>query len=552
MRYPACAFLIALFCGAVFGQQPEAGPRFEIADVHASPKGRNVFGRGGGAHAGRYEMKSASMVDLIRAAYGYPNNRILEGPNWIEMDRFDVTAKEPTGTTPDARKLMLQALLEDRFKLVVRKEQRPMPTYALVAGKKPVLKEANGSGDTGCKPKPAPASGPPAEGGMLFGINGVRIVLGPGGTIEYNCRNMSMAEFAGGLRNMFGAGDLGQNPVMDETGIKGTWNFDIHFSIGFIGLATEARERIKLSEAIERQLGLKLDQRQIPTPVIVVESVNQKPSENPPGIAEALPPLKTATEFEVADVKPSAPGGRGGMGLRDQPGGRVSGTVPMGLLLIRAFNTFNQEELIGVPDWANMTQFDIVAKAPVEAGQIALDQQTMATMIRSLLADRFKMTWHTEQRPVTAYTLVAVKPKMKKADPKVRASCKNVEPPAGSPPTTQSLVCQDVTMEQFADQLQGMAQGLNWPVTDSTELEGEWDFTLTYNRNPQMAAMVAGAGRGGGDPSSTVNVPMASDPSGAVTIFEALEKQLGLKLSPRKVNMPVTVIDHLEQKPTDN
>ena len=57
---------------------------------------------------------------------------------------------------------------------------------------------------------------------------------------------------------------------------------------------------------------------------------------------------------------------------------------------------------------------------------------------------------------------------------------------------------------------------------------------------------MAGQGRGGD------NGATASDPTGALTIFEAVEKQLGLKLVAHKWNMPVTVIDHLEQKPTDN
>ena len=537
---------------ALFFAQSDPAPKFEVADVHFSPKGRNQLVRAGMIpRGGRIEIQNVSLVQLIQMAYGYPDRRILEGPNWIEMDRFDVTAKVPAGTSRETQNLMLQSLLEDRFKLVVRKENRPMPAYALVAGKKPLLKEANGSGDPGCKPKPAPA-GPVTEGGMRMGINGVQIALGPGGSIEYNCRNITMADFAAGLRRMFGANDLGENPVTDDTGIKGTWNFDVHWSIGFFGFNTDGGPKITVAEAIEKQLGLKLEQRPVSTPVLVIESVNRQPTDNVPNISELLPPLKTPVEFEVADVKPAAPGGRGG-GLRNQPGGRLTGTnVAMRQLLLRALNTFNDEALVGIPDWAgNIARFDIVAKAPAEPGQAQVDQQTMGLMIRSLLVDRFKLTWHTEERPMTTYALVAVKPKMKKADPKERANCTNEDPPAGAPPGSESLVCKDVTMDQFADALQGAAQGLNWPISNLTELEGGYDFTLTFSRFPQMA--IAGPGRGGGDAAPADSpLPAASEPVNSVSIFEAVEKQLGLKLTPRKQNMPVTVIDHLEQKPTEN
>jgi len=535
---------------ALFFAQSDPAPKFEVADVHVTPKGRNQLVRGGiNAPGGRFEIQNASMLNLIQRAYGYPGPRILEGPNWIEMDRFDITANAPAGATRETQNLMLQALLEDRFKLVVRKEDRPMPAYALVAGKKPLLKEANGSGEPGCKPKAA--TGPPTEGGMRIGINGVQTVLGPGGSIEYNCRNITMEDFAAGLRRMFGANDLGENPVTDDTGIKGTWNFDVHWSIGFFGFNTDGGPKIAVAEAIEKQLGLKLELRPVSTPVLIVESVNRKPTENVPNIAHLLPPLTTPVEFEVADVKPAAPGGRGG-GLRNQPGGRLTGTnVAMRLLLIRAFNTFNEEALVGIPDWVNDARFDIVAKAPVEPGQAQVDMQTMALMIRSLLVDRFKMTWHTEERPMTTYALVAVKPKMKKADPKERANCTNENPPAGAPPGSESLVCKDVTMDQFADALQGAAQSLNWPIANLTELEGGYDFTLTFSRFPQMAMAGPGQGGGGATPADSP-LPTASDPVNSVSIFEAIDKQLGLKLTPRKQNMPVTVIDHLEQKPTEN
>jgi uncharacterized protein (TIGR03435 family) len=103
-------------------------------------------------------------------------------------------------------------------------------------------------------------------------------------------------------------------------------------------------------------------------------------------------------------------------------------------------------------------------------------------------------------------------------------------------------------MAQFAEQLRGMGQGLNLPPVDATQLDGAWDFTLTWN---QRAGINTGPARTAeaGQPN---DVATASDPSGGYTIFEAVDKQLGLKLEMQKRPVPVIVVDHLDPKPTDN
>jgi len=309
-------------------------------------------------------------------------------------------------------------------------------------------------------------------------------------------------------------------------------------------------DRISIFEAVDKQLGLKLEERQIPTPVIVVDSVNQKPSENPPEVAEALPPIPLPAEFEVASVKAADPSVRMTR-YQMQPGGRLTAEgMPLRFLISRAFNTNNNEQVTGMPNWVDTERFDIIAKAP-SAGPSApaMDTETAAPMMRALLADRFKMTYHTEERPVSAYSLASAKPKMKKADPASRTSCKSAIAPAGAPPGSQILTCQNITMAQFADRLQNMAPELSWPVLDATGIEGGWDFTLIFSRN---AGMMMGGGRGGDAGLGDGATPSASEPTGALTLFEAVEKQLGLKLEMHKRPTPVIVIDHIEQKPTEN
>jgi len=191
----------------------------------------------------------------------------------------------------------------------------------------------------------------------------------------------------------------------------------------------------------------------------------------------------------------------------------------------------------------------VAAKAP-SAGPSApaMDNETAGPMIRALLMDRFKMTYHTEDRQVSAYSLVAAKPKLKKADAASRTFCKPAVPPAGAPAGSRLLNCRNVTMAQFADRLQYIASELNWPVLDATGIEGNWDFSLMYSRSIVLANP---AGRGG-ESGPASGAAAATDPNGGITLFEALEKQLGLKLEKQKRPMPIIVIDRIEQKPTEN
>jgi uncharacterized protein (TIGR03435 family) len=241
-----------------------------------------------------------------------------------------------------------------------------------------------------------------------------------------------------------------------------------------------------------------------------------------------------------------------------QPGGRFEANgFPLRFLIERAFNSNNRDEIQGVPDFAQTERYDIVAKVNLPPNVNMQDQETTAPLIRNLLVDRFKMKYHTEERQVTAYALAVGKPKMKKADPANRTHCTQGNAPPGSAPGSRMLTCQNITMAQFATQLQGLTPELPWPVEDTTHLEGNWDFVLTYVANPQMAAMMArasaaGAGGGGGVSVGGDAAGAASDPTGGYTIFEAMEKELGLKLDKVKRNEKVIVIDHLEQKPTEN
>jgi uncharacterized protein (TIGR03435 family) len=558
MRSCLCAAALTLLAGAAFGQSGSTSG-FEVADVHASAKAPNTFMRISPARNGRYEIKNATMLDLVRTAYGFNPDTIVGGPNWLELDRFDVIAKVPAGADNDTQKAMLQSLLQERFKLVARKEMKPVPTWVLTAGKQPRLKEADGSGQSGCRMPDTP-SGAPAEGvTRLFSMdaNGrqSQIVLGPGGTVQYSCRNMTMAAFAAELRRMLGV-QVGPEPVIDETGLKGAWNFDVRWSIG-LPLPNQS-EQVPVAEAIDKQLGLKLEQRPIPKQVLLIESVSRTPTPNAANIAEVLPAPPVVKEFEVADVKlaapPSATQPPQMIMMQMQPGGRFTCRgCPMRLLLSRAFNSNNSELLAGLPAGIDSLRVDVIAKtsSDADAGP-GIDSAVIAPLLRNLLVDRFKMRYHEEERPVTAYSLIAEKPKLKKADPDSRIFCRRGQGAPGSPPGSLTLTCQNATMAFFVEQLAQGVPGLSWPVLNATGLEAGWDFSLTFSVLPPALLNAAGRGGPAGGDAQSATLPSASDPNGGYTVFEAIEKQLGLKLKAEKRNEKVIVVDHMESTPTEN
>lgn len=336
-------------------------------------------------------------------------------------------------------------------------------------------------------------------------------------------------------------------------------------------LAAAGADGISIFDAVDRELGLKLEFQKVPTPVIIVDSANEKPTPNPPGITTALPPPPPA-EFEVAEIRPSPPGSneRGGGFM---PGGRIDlKGMPLLNIIQIAWDLPPFVEPQGVPKWltADSPKFNLIAKVSSASGPSnnnnpPVDIDDLRHMLQALLKDRFKLQTHFEDQPQTVYTLVAGKPKMKAADPVNRSKCKSgpmaISRDAGTPgPPQIQVTCQNMTMTKFADELQNIATlYLRYPVTDASGVEGAFDFSFTYSPVPPGLMNQMGMGErgrkgpeGSGPPGGASGGLTSSDPIGGVTLFEALEKQLGLKLEAHKEPRPVLVIDHVEQTPTEN
>ena len=159
-------------------------------------------------------------------------------------------------------------------------------------------------------------------------------------------------------------------------------------------------------------------------------------------------------------------------------------------------------------------------------------------MLRALLVDRFGLVTHIEPRLITVFALVAAKPHLKRAEPRNRSGCRNIpaQPQSGlAVVPVFSIRCRNISLGQFAQKLQALAgQYVTHPAIDMTGLTGAFDFSLNWS------------------PPHLVDNTMPTDPNGSITLIEALDKQLGLKLKPVQHLMPVRVIDHLNPTPIAN
>ncbi|HWF11215.1 MAG TPA: TIGR03435 family protein [Bryobacteraceae bacterium] len=532
MRIRILAFAVfAVLAGAALGQTADPTPGFEIADIHISASARYPAMRSA-LRAGRYELKNATMADLIATAWGIEPARVLGGPNWLEADRFDVIAKVPANAAPAAVRLMLRSLLAERFHLAVHADQMPAAAFVLSKGSgKPNMKQSESAfpdrgGPPGCERQAADSN-----------------------TIPAICHALTMQMFVQQLRAA--AGDYLMAPVIDQTNLEGNWDFTLRWTPRG-RLAAAGSDAITIFDAIDKQLGLKLESKQMPTPVIVVESVNRTPAENPPDAAvlDTPPP-----QFEAATIKPADPQSQIPR-VAVTPNGYLNLQGVTLSYLIQTIWFITPEMIVNAPKWLDNDRWDITAKVAAAAGgPPQTDTDSLIAMIRALLEDRFKLHTHTEQRTVPAYTLTAVKPKLSKTDPASRTVCREgpgadgKDPRMANPALSRLVTCRNVTMQQFTARLPGIANALNplngpirSAVSDSTGLTDAYDLTFSFS--PEL-------GRG---PNAAPAPPSdgPSDPSGAVSIADAISRQLGLRLAIEKRPAPVLVIDAIEQKPTAN
>jgi uncharacterized protein (TIGR03435 family) len=509
----------AVLAVRAFGQAAGT-PAFDAADVRISKPGTSDGD--GFIYEGRAEFLGSTMLDIIAVAWDIDTDRVIGGPSWLSSNRYDISATAKPGTPDDEMRSMLRALLVKRFHLATHKEDRELPAYELAVAKSGAkLKESTGSEPGECsQTRESP------------------------GSVVVTCQRTTVAELLDRLQQTV-ARQYVDHPAVDKTGLKGRYDFTLNWTPRPM-LRKDASQaealggpNLTLFDALERQLGLQLTSSTRPGFVVVVDRVDEKPAESSGGDTRSLPPAPK--EFDVAAVHPAPPGSTE-EDSRLLPSGQVElRGLTMQELIDIAYHT-TPDRIAGAPKWLDSDRFDIVAKTapstPIE---------TIMDLLKALLADRFKLVTHNEDRVTDVYALTVQKraPKLTEAAANERSECRRS---AGDGALV--LTCKSTTMAQLADKLPQMAPAyFDHPMVDLTGLAGAYDFTLSWA--PKGVVMPA-AGRGG-DAQAPAGVAATSpDPTGALTVFEAVDRQLGLKLSAEKHSMPMLVVDSVERTPAEN
>jgi uncharacterized protein (TIGR03435 family) len=244
----------------------EADPTFDVAAIKPNDSGApNMLMLRFGAND--FETRNSSLIDLIAFAYGVQARQITGGPEWMGHDRYDIKARPDFEGVPNPaqQRSLVRKLLADRFKLTFHKDKKEMSAYVLTVVK------------TGSKLNRTEFNGP----GMSFGL-----VPKPTGT-SIPVRNATMSEFSGVLQSM-----VLDRPVVNDTGLTDHYDFALTFMPddsqfnghppvlnGQAPKPDAADAAPSLFEAIQQQLGLKLEAQKTAVDVIAIDHV-EKPSAN--------------------------------------------------------------------------------------------------------------------------------------------------------------------------------------------------------------------------------------------------------------------------------
>lgn len=220
---------------------------------------------------------------------------------------------------------------------------------------------------------------------------------------------------------------------------------------------------------------------------------------------------KPSLRFEVASIKASAPGGSLGT-IYPAPGRQryVGTNVSLKLMMTVAYRV-NFEQISG-PDWISDELFDVNAQAEQPA-----TIEELHVMLRNMVVDRFRLRMHIETKTRAIYVLsadqggVKLKPSETEGDPQV------------SQPAQWTLAARSTRMNYFS-WLLGLF--VDRPIVDRTGLKNAYDFTLSWN--PELSAET-------------------SSENPAPGLFEAVKKELGLRLDPQNGPLEILVVDHAER-----
>jgi uncharacterized protein (TIGR03435 family) len=282
--------------GPLDGQTADGRPAFEAASVKPAPppvNGVDYSMRGGPGtdDPGQITYPRTWLGTLLTMAYGVHFDQIV-GPDWIHTEAYSIVAKIPPNTTKDQFNLMLQNLLAERFHLTLHHETREFQVYSLLVAK----------GGPKMKPSSPDADAPPASPDQHRLDSKGFPVLPPGRAAVYMNRSgmvvsthrQTVAEFAEWLAPMVnmsnGDGIVRGSPpaphVIDKTGLTGKYDFTLEFAGSAFpanspeGISDNDSPGPTLFVALEKHLGLKLEQGKAGLDVLVIDHVDKVPTEN--------------------------------------------------------------------------------------------------------------------------------------------------------------------------------------------------------------------------------------------------------------------------------
>jgi uncharacterized protein (TIGR03435 family) len=267
------AFLLALSSAAVLAQTP---PTFEVASVKPNKSGTTQANIG--MLPNGVNFVNLPLRGIIQLAYGINQPSKLAGvPDWAVTERYDIAARAAGPITQEERRLMLQALLADRLKLVARLEKREVSVLALVLARNDGKPGKNLAESKGCvAPGSAAAKEAPPAGAPVT-------ICGPknGGPGRLLLVGTTIQQFTSLLALMLGS------TVVDKTGLTGRYDIDLTFTperqlpegVNLPGPPPDPNGP-SIYTAVREQLGLKLDSQKVQEEVLVIDHVERQPSEN--------------------------------------------------------------------------------------------------------------------------------------------------------------------------------------------------------------------------------------------------------------------------------
>jgi len=250
MKNVALSLVLASLLAAQ-APEPEKKVGFEVAAIRPAKDDGN---HSSNSDKGLYRTHNLTLKELIARAYDVDASLVSGGPNWVDSDSYDITARIPeefAEQTHDKLPQMIESLLVERFQLVVHREPKQVSGYALVLAKK------------GPKMEPAKAD----EKGSGTSTHNTHLTA----------HNITMEGFARYLtRNR----EIGM-PVVDKTGLTGAFNFELEWKPDPLQGKPEASadDRPSIFTAMQQGLGLELKSAKVPIVTVVIDRA-EKPQEN--------------------------------------------------------------------------------------------------------------------------------------------------------------------------------------------------------------------------------------------------------------------------------